>query len=128
MRESENSYSSSGALGRRNQGLFRRLLLVAGVTLGLCVAVMMFFDHRLVDMLSRQLIEKSTQIIDKQLDGYFTAMDRSLLIIQEQLEQVDLFSDLSDAVFFRAFEPFLERNSPVSSVVMANGQGSSRVR
>ncbi len=118
--------SLAGELGRKNRGLYLRLALVGATTLVLCMIALLYFDRRLVSMLSLRIIDKSTLVINNQLDGYFTPVERGLLIFQEQLELAELFADGMERDYFQTVKPILQHYPHVSGVAIANSEGSSR--
>jgi len=125
MRQNGHTLSLAGQLGREHRGLPRRLVLIGATTLALCILVLVYFDQRLVSTLSRQLIDKSTLVINSQLDGYFAPVNRGLQISQEHLARAKLFTGATEGDFFHTVEPFLRQYSHVSAAVTANGEGSS---
>ena len=112
----------SKGLGATNLRLFRNLALVAVVSLGLCFAALVYFDKRLMDVLSHQLIDKTTLAINSELSGYFSPLEQGLIIVQDQIERIGLFSGHGAEDFYRAMEPFLDHYPYVSGAIAGNSQ------
>ncbi len=119
------SSSLTRGFGAENRRLVRNLVMVTAVTLVLCFAALIYFDQRLVKLLSHQLIEKSSRVISLELDSHFTPLEQGLIVAQDQLEGVDLFGGDAARAFYDIMEPFLQHYPEVSAVVAANSAGSS---
>ena len=119
------SSSLNGGWGATNRRLIRNLVLVVAISLGLSFSALVYFDQRLVNMLSHQLIDHATLAVNSKLDSYFSPLEQGLIIVQDQLERIDLFSDHAAEDFFHAMEPFLEQYPHVSSAVAGTSEGSS---
>ncbi|MGI9315764.1 MAG: protein kinase domain-containing protein [bacterium] len=107
--------------------LVRNLLIVVLLSIGLVAAVLLYFDKRQVDSLSRQLIEKSAQTTGQKLDRLFNGAATGLELAQRQIESLKLSGDDWQIPLFAALEPFLAQFDFLDSINLADESGSEYV-
>lgn len=70
--------------------LVRNFVLLGILVGGICMAAMIYFDRRQVDILSMDLINKSAFATKLQLESFFKPLRKNLMIIQRQLAAIPL--------------------------------------
>ena len=97
------------------------------LSVGLAAAVLLYFDQRQVDSLSRQLIEKSALITEQKLDRLFNGAATELELAQRQIESLKLGGVGWQAPLYAALEPFLAEFDFLDSINLADESGSEFV-
>ena len=107
--------------------LVRNLVLIVAATVLLTAATLVYFDGRLVDSLSEQLIEKSTLTTNEKLQRLFDTARNGLLIARHQIESTDIGDEESKARLFATLTPFLADTDLLDSINLADSSGNEYV-
>ena len=105
----------SGQYGR----IFRHLGLLLMFILILATAIVLYFDKKQVENLSRKLISSTAETIAEKILSFFEIADSNLRIAIEQLQLTPQQDDeLFKRLFFR-LSPFLNQHQNASGIIVA---------
>ncbi len=112
----------SGQYGR----IFRHLGLLLMFILILATAIVLYFDKKQVENLSRKLISSTAETIAEKILSFFEIADSNLRIAIEQLQLTPQQDDeLFKRLFFR-LSPFLNQHQNASGIIVAEVGAENR--
>ena len=118
MKTLRSSTSLDKKLTGQYRRLFRNLGLLMLVIVALTAAVVVYFDQKKVEDLSRKLISSTAASVVEQLSSFFENEDSNLRIAVAQLQMIREQDDqLMENLFFRLC-PFLNQDQNASGILL----------
>ena len=106
-----------------NRRLMRNLALLVLLFVGLVIGVVLYFDKRLVDTLSVDLIDQNLAAAEQELANFFEPLGGSLRVAIGQLGLLDLSEDQVLDKLFMGMSPFVLEYDRVAGLLVADMKG-----
>lgn len=116
-------YALNADVDALNRRLMRNLGLLALLLTACATAAMFYFDKRLVDKLSVNLIQQNLAATQQELVHFFEPLDRSLRVAIRQLGLLDFQGEGVLDRLFTGMSPFVLEYDSVAGLLVADTKG-----
>lgn len=127
MKSFTTTFSLDTQFAQLYRPLARNLSITIATTVFLAAAVLVYFDHHLVNSLSERFIEKSALMTAEKLHYQIDTANRGLRVAQRQIESLEIGAHERQAPLFAALEPFLVEYDFLDSINLADSSGNEYV-
>jgi serine/threonine protein kinase len=127
MKTFQGSLGFSPEVESVNRRLLRNLGLLGLLLLALVTGTVLYFDHRLVRVLSENLIDRSRASTLQELNSFFRPVERNLRVAVRQVQRQNLKSERLLDALFSTLSPFVLEFDRIDGVSLANPEGDAYV-
>ena len=128
MKNPATTHGIDTGVGQQQRSLLRNLVLLTLLIIGLGMSIMLYFDARIVDTLSRKLIDKSSFATEQQLSHFFRPLEKSLLMTSRRLHSLDAGERDIEEILVRRLSPFMDQYPQVTGFTMSDLEGNNHFR